>query len=263
MTDTVGRGGHDGGAWSVDLLSDLHAGVLDEGTAAELWPKANADPQARAILEALESTRGTLSVFAEAPPAEPMPDDVAARLDAVIGQELAQRASPADTGRGKVVDLAEARRKRNKRVGWISGVVAAAAAVAAIAAVGVTNLGGNTEQGKPVAEGPVKPGVLHLGREELGKRGLSAALGARDYGPLEKPERLAGCLAANKAGSPSSVAGIKQLELDGKPGVLILLTTGKSAQFRMLVVSPECGAGKPETMSNSVIGSSVPVPPTR
>lgn len=266
MTDEQGRGAGSTGRqpWSVDLLADLHAGALDEATAARLRPQAEADPEARAVLDALESTRGSVRELGEVPQAR-MPDDVAARLAATIEDEHVARegSTSKETGlagsaqTGEVVSLTAARRKRNRRLGWASGAVAAAAAVAAIVTVGVTNLGGNTEQGRPVAEAPSSGGgALALHRDQLGNKGFSAALGARDYGPLEHGDRLADCIAANHAGDPSSVAGVKQLRLDGKPGVLILLTTGKSAQYRLLVVGPECAQGHPATMSNSLIGKS-------
>lgn len=253
MTDIDPRGGR---SWSVDVLADLHAGVLDEATAAELWPKAQADPEAREILAALDATSGSLGELGQSPAPEPIPEHVAARLDRTIAGEQAARG---DQPRGNVADLGMARRKRNKRTGWISGVVAAAAVVVALATVGVANLGGgNTEQGNPVAE---KPNELQLDRSELGSKGMSAALGARDYGPLRDAKRLSACLAANQAGTVRDVAGAKQLDLEGKPAVMILLTTGKTGQFRMLVVGKDCAEGKPSTLSNSLVGGSgLPVP---
>src|SRR5438067_1240607 len=79
MTDeSRGLGGTVGPPWSVDVLADLHAGVLDDHEAAELWPLVNADPEARAILDALDATQSDLSSLAEAP-APPMPAEFAAR----------------------------------------------------------------------------------------------------------------------------------------------------------------------------------------
>lgn len=271
MTDNEGRGlQHAGQPWSVDLLADLHAGVLDDAEAARLWPAAKADPQAQAILTALDSTRTELSALGQAPPSEPIPDTVAARLDAAIAAEVAARpAAEAATpphgtpAQSNVVDLAAARRRRNKRIGWATGLVAAAAAIVAVGTVLVPNL--NQQQGTPQAEAPQPaPGnsrPLALTGDNL-KQSAPQALGVHDAGPLSDTNKLAGCLAANKAGGPSSVAGIRQLTLDGRPGVLMLLTTGKVAQFRLLVVSPDCSAGHPAMLSDSTIGSTV-TPPTK
>jgi hypothetical protein len=67
MTDEGrGIGGIVGPPWSVDVLADLHAGVLEEREAVELWPRVNADPDARAIIEALNTTTADLAELATA-----------------------------------------------------------------------------------------------------------------------------------------------------------------------------------------------------
>src|SRR5207248_6897432 len=126
MTDeSRGIGGTIGPPWSVDVLAALHAGVLDDARAAELWPLVDADPEARAILDALDATQPDLASLA-AVPAPPMPAEFAARLDAALAAEAAatfpeQRTAaaprPAGPGNAPVVDLAAARRRRNKRIG--------------------------------------------------------------------------------------------------------------------------------------------------
>src|SRR3954469_5214225 len=129
-----GRGGPPG---SVDLLADLQAGALDPQEAAELWPRVNADPEAMDILAALEATQADLHEFAMVP-APPMPAHFAARLDAAIAAEARSRAQataapthttppPQPPGHAPVIDLAEARRRRNRRLGWGAGFLAAAA----------------------------------------------------------------------------------------------------------------------------------------
>src|SRR2546423_1498103 len=147
MTDeSRGIGGTVGPPWSVDGLADLHAGVLDDARAAELGPLVDADPEAREILAALDATQADLASLAHAP-APRMPAEFAARLDAALAAEAAarfperaqperaqpERAQPSAPQVAQVVDLAAARRKRNKRLGWAAGVLtAAAAAVVAV-----------------------------------------------------------------------------------------------------------------------------------
>jgi hypothetical protein len=266
MTEFEGRGDRRRDAeppLSVDLLADLHAGVLDDETSARLWPRAKADPQAQAILEALDSTRVDLAGFGRAPAGAPMPPNVVARLDAALAEETRPSANAGaptpPRGLAPVADISAARRRRNRRIGWGVGLVAAAAAVVGIGVVAVPQL--QKQSGTPMAE-PTAPSVpsssppLALSSGELKSRAPSA-LGARDFGPLGDQRQLRGCLAANKVPARSTVAGAKQLTLDGKPGVLLLLTTGKSAQFRLLVVSADCANGHPATLSNSMIGTSV------
>jgi len=74
-----------GPPWSVDVVADLHAGVLDERAAAELWPLVNADPDARAILEALESTTADLTALT-AGSVEPMPAHFRGEARCRVGQ---------------------------------------------------------------------------------------------------------------------------------------------------------------------------------
>src|SRR5438445_13335894 len=111
MTDeSRGIGGTIGPPWSVDVLADLHAGVLDDARATELWPIVNADPEARAILDALDATQADLAALADAP-APPMPAEFAARLDAALAAEAAatfpsttQAPRQAGPGDAQVVD---------------------------------------------------------------------------------------------------------------------------------------------------------------
>src|SRR5436305_14816461 len=112
--------------WSVDVLADLHAGVLEQSVSDRLWPRVRDDPDARAVLDALDTTRTEL---ARLPPLT-MPPQVAARIDAALAAEI-QAAAPV----APVVDLARARRRRNRRLGWGAGMLVAAAAVLAVLAV--------------------------------------------------------------------------------------------------------------------------------
>ncbi|QWF80489.1 hypothetical protein [Amycolatopsis sp. CA-230715] len=265
MTDeSRGLGGTVGPPWSVDVLADLHAGVLDEREAAELWPRVNADAEARAIIEALEATTADLNALGSAP-VEPMPAEFAARLDAAIAGE-AQRAfggqpqqAPADRPVAPVVDLAAARRKRNKLLGWGTGLVAAAAA--AVVAVAVIVPGGGS--GSDVAQPPPtslpgqQPGgepPLALKKNDLGGA-LSGPQGVQDFGPLGNEEKLDACLAANGIDPSLRPVKVRPVTLDGKPGVMVLFTTGKLAQFRLVVLSPTCGPNEPGKLADELIGA--------
>src|SRR5689334_11049451 len=113
------RSGPVGPPWSVDVLADLHAGALDSALSAQLWPRVNADPEARAVIEALDTVKVELGQLGAAP-APPMPAHLAARLDATLRAELSRTAPPrpAPPGVAPVIDLAEARRRRNRRTAW-------------------------------------------------------------------------------------------------------------------------------------------------
>lgn len=256
MTDTGRPRGTPTPPWSVDLLADLHAGVLDEAEAAALWPQVEADPDAMAVIAALDATSADLSAFAEEPVA-PIPAGVAARIDAALIEERTreqQQVAP-------VIDMAAARRRRNKQLGWGAGfLTAAAAAVVAIAiAVPDSTTSGTpmAEDGKPTSATP--PGTAP-GGQPLSLRGNDVAAGlgdtlnVRDYGPLENRAGLDECLAANDIDTKVQPAGVRPATIDGKSAVLVVLTTGKFAQYRLVALPVDCGPDNPGLLYDEVIG---------
>ena len=259
MTDSVRSGGPAGPPWSVDLLADLHAGALDSELSAQLWPQVNADPQAHAVIEALDFVKVELGQLGSAP-AEPMPAQFATRLDSALATEARRLAAPAPASVpppiAPVVDLAAARRRRNRGLAWGVGVLAtAAAAVAIVVAVfpGSNKTDGNAVAGaKPPVSNGAKPPL------EVESGNLSAAIGGvtneKDYGPLNDQGHLDACIRANDIDpSKAQTVGVRQVMLDGKAGIMALLTTGELGQFRMLIVEPTCGPGNPGMMANVVL----------
>ena len=252
MTDEFrGNGGTaDGSALSVDVLADLHAGALSESEAAELWPRVNADPEARAVIEALEAAQADLGSLQDEP-VEPMPAHVAARIDAAIADE--QRTREQQAAGTDVVGLDRARSRRKKQ-GMAAGFVAVAAAVVAAVAIAVPNLGGGDETPGVAQPAPSEQsgdsdagapsdgsGPLALSKDD-GE--LASAIGSiqamRDYGPLETKSRLDACVQAAGADPGKEPAGVRPVTINGQEAVLALYTTGKTAQFRMVAVSPDC-----------------------
>jgi hypothetical protein len=258
MTDSVrGAGGPPGPPWSVDVLADLHAGVLDQAEAARLWPQVNADPEARAVLAALEEVKVGLGRLGNAP-VDAMPAQYAARLDAALEAEgrasgrVATAAPPAPPV-GQAVDLAAARKRRNRMTAWGAGVLTAAAAAAAIAFVA---LPGNETGGTPSAQsgnGNTNTEAPGSGAEPplaLKKENLGAAIGQlqgkTDYGPLEDEQGLKDCLAANDVPNAGTPLGVSPVTLDGEQGVAALLGAGtEPGHFRVVVVQPTCTAADP------------------
>jgi len=255
MTDeSRGIGGTVGPPWSVDVLADLHAGVLEDHEAAELWPRVNADPQALSIIEALESTTADLALLT-AGPVEPMPAHFAARLDAALANEAGlQRGEPAVA---PVVSLDAARKRRNKRLGWGTGVLAvAAAAVAAVAiALPTSQQGGDSSVAAPSASSDQAGLGDPVGSDGSGAEALvGKSMGVRDFGPLGTEARLDACLSAAGLDPQIRPAGVRPVAIDGKTGVLVILTTGKLAQYRIVAFGPDCGPGNPSVLFDKVIG---------
>jgi len=206
---------------------------LDSELSAQLWPQVNADPEARAVIEALDTVKVELGQLGNAS-VEPMPAPFAARLDAAIAAEAGRRVAtpPAQVPppMAPVVDLAAARRRRNRTMAWGVGILAtAAAAVAVVVAVfpGSDKTGGNAVAGGPPAASSngAKPPL------EVDSGNLSAAIGGvtneKDYGPLKDQEHLDACIKANNIDpTKAETIGVRQVMLDGKPGIMAMLTTG-------------------------------------
>lgn len=254
MTDTRRpAGGPSGPPWSVDVLADLHAGVLDEAEAARLWPRVEADPEAMAVIAALDATRSDLAELGRAQ-ATPIPTHVAARIDAALAAERSRGAagpSQVPHAADRPIDLAAARRRRNRRLGWGAGLLTAAAAVAGAVAISVPD---NTTAGNPVAQPTTDPGPpLTLRGDDLG-RALGETLGARDYGPLETRQRLDACRAAAGLETDAEPAGVRPVTIDGERAVLVVLTTDRFGQYRLIAFSPACGQGNPGILADKTVG---------
>ncbi|SFP85489.1 hypothetical protein SAMN05421810_103621 [Amycolatopsis arida] len=260
MTDERRGGSGDvGPPWSVDVLADLHAGALDDAEAARLWPRVEADPEARAVLEALEATRADLAELGAAP-APPMPARVAGRIDAALAEESRRRAGESrggEPGIAPVVSLDATRRRRRRLMGLGGGLLTAAAAAVAAVAILVPGAGnGGPDNGNlpGAAPGPDtdEPPV------SLRRDNLNTAIGeineVRDFGPLGTEERLDACLAANGIDPDVKPAGIRPATIDGDPAVVVLLTTGQFAQFRLVALAPDCGPDNPGLLLDETVG---------
>lgn len=246
MTDTRRwAGGIAGPPWPVDLLADLHADVIDEEEANRLWPQVEADPEAMAIMSALESTTDELAHLGQAP-APPIPAEVAAGIDAALATE--QRRHPI----APVADLAAARRRRTRLLGWGAGALTAAAAVAVAVLIALPE---DTTPGTPIAEPtPGSEGApLSLRGDDL-DAGLGKALGARDYGPLENRGRLDECRAAAGLDPDVQPVGVRPITIDGRSAVLVVLTTGEFARFRLVAFASDCGPGNPGVLKDEMVG---------
>lgn len=261
MTDEARSGGPPGPPWSVDVLADLHAGVLTPQQSAQLWPAVNADPAARAVIEALDLVKVDLGNLGTAP-AETMPAHFAARLDAAIAAEANRMAAPAPLPVSvpvprqpiaPVIDLAAARKRRNRMLGWGAGVLTAAAA--AVAVVVAVFPGSSSTPGSAVAgagSNNSADGPLAVQRDNV-----SAAIGKvtnqKDYGPLKDQQHLDACLKANGIDpAREQTAGVRQVVIDGRSGVMALLVPGNNT-FRVVVVEPTCGPDNPGLIVNTTI----------
>ncbi|MGJ7907958.1 hypothetical protein ACOQFL_15930 [Actinopolyspora sp. H202] len=274
--------------WSPEMLAELHAGALDEETAARLRPVTSADPAAAAVLTALETTRTQLAEQV----AVEIPEEVAARIEQSLAVEPLPAATDGADGRqgehpvghevhgderegsydstgperAEVIDIGRASgrggNRRRRGLVWGSGLVAAAATVLAVVLVTVPGGGsgdhhaGDTGSEPPAATGPSDPPLALTGEQAtLNGEQLQAVLSSEEEyaGRLDDPGRLLRCLQANGI-SDSDPMGARRITFNGEPAQLMVLSTGEVGRFRLLTVGPDCGAGKPATLSDVVIG---------
>jgi hypothetical protein len=84
-----------------------------------------------------------------------------------------------------------------------------------------------------------------------------AALGSGDAGRLADPERRAGCLRAVRAPGVDPTAGLlgsSRLDLGGRPGLLLVLTSGRRDVFHVVVVDPDCGPAGGTLLASTTAG---------
>jgi hypothetical protein len=257
-------GAPQGPPWSLDLLADLHAGVLDRETADDLSPRVLDDPEAREVLAALDATSTDLAGL----PPLTIPDDVASRIDTALEDEVrawSQAATPPVAPQGvttgaEVVDLAKARRRR-RRIGWGAGLLTAAAAVLGIVVIASTTLstdGSNNQAASPPAPvrvpGSPVPLALQGGQVNLDRTQFTEVLKSDQYAhTLADPKKLVSCLQANGVTSGKPM-GAREVTLDGRPAQLFILPGGTIGKFRLLTVGPDCGPGSPSTISDTTFG---------
>ncbi|SDR02947.1 hypothetical protein [Actinopolyspora saharensis] len=265
---------------SPDVLAELHADALDEETAGRIASAARTDPEAGAVLTALENTRTELA----GRPALEMPEEVAARIENSLAAEplpppaaetdrqehpaaepeqpeqpLPDNVAPIGGARGRGSRRSRRSRRRAFAVG--SSLVAAAAVLLAVVLTvqpnqprrEETRADDTTAAQPPEGEEP-SPLALTGDRVELDGQQLQQVLSSEQYvDSLVDPQRLLTCLRANgiEDGSP---IGAREISFNGRRAQLMVLSTGEIGQFRLLAVGPGCGPGNPATLSDTVVG---------
>ncbi len=154
----------------VDVLADYVEGLLDDDARARVQRHIAEDPGTAALVAELETLPGLLA----ATPAEPMPADVVARVDAALARESQDRAAASAVGRVGVLQ----RRRR-----WLVPAMAAADTVGIVAIAA--------------------PVVLDQSGQDDSLDGAAEAPAAQEGSPAaESPESLSGH--DDAAGSPGS-----------------------------------------------------------
>ncbi|MYR07675.1 hypothetical protein GTV32_15780 [Gordonia sp. SID5947] len=229
--------------YPADLLADLHADALPTDVAEYMRSRLADDPDARAILAALDRTTAQLR-GATVPPV-PVPAEVASRTRQTL-DALAAESSSSDGG--TVGELAT-RRRRRTRARWLAAGAVAAALVAVFAVIGVLR---SPEPDRPVQAQPSSSTFPGLGPGD--RVAMLSVLGKKDFAPFGSEEALRRCTGANGVPSDTVVLGTGRATIRGLASVVILLSTGTAGRFDALVVAPDCTTGNPARISRTTIG---------
>jgi hypothetical protein len=225
---------------SLQLLADLQAGLLDDDTAAELRRRVRDDPDAAAMLASLDQVRTDLADLGRDDASAP---EVPAAVTARIGAALrTQGHAPAHSAR---------QAPRWQLVALVAGVGAALVGVV-VGALMLSRPQAPTWSTGPTAERiTVSRPATEL---PLPSPQITALLTqAPDWGPLADPGRRAACLSGLGYAATTPVLGARPVDMDGRPGILMLLPADSPGKVLALVVAPDCTAGHTGLLANTLL----------
>ncbi|MHC9292468.1 hypothetical protein ACRCUN_08345 [Mycobacterium sp. LTG2003] len=227
------------GGLTPDLLAELQAGLLDDATAAQVRQRVRTDPEAAAMLAALDRVRRDVAALGhDDASAPPVPPEVSARVVAAL------RAADGN-------DTSAPAPSRLRRFGAIAGCCAALLAVG----LGAATLTRTPDTaGSPPASlnrMTVAPPPADVGLSEPEIVGLLS--GRPDFGALADPRRRAQCLSALGYPSGVRILGARPHSVNGHPGILILLPADTPNAIVGLVVAPDCDAAHTELLADTVV----------
>lgn len=211
-------------------------------------------PGEEELFAALDRTRADLA----AAPRPVAPEGLTASLLAAVAAEAAAGAVDDDPpARRRVApgSVTPSRRRvgssRRRRTVAALAVAATAAAVLAVVVLG-TGPAGTAPPAPTAAPAPSPTGApVVLTSGDL-PQALRAGLGGRDG--TADPAARAACLVAHGLPAGTVPVGSRAVVLDGRPGTLYVVATGRAAVFRLLVVGPGCGPGSPDTLGDVTVG---------
>ncbi|OBK50822.1 hypothetical protein [Mycobacterium sp. 1081908.1] len=227
---------------TVELLADLQAGLLDDDSAARLRQRVRDDPDAEKILRALNQVRCDVATLGADPASAPeVPPDVAARISAALAS--ADHPAAAHSARPH---LGPAR-----VVAGLTGVgaVLAAIGVGTVALISAPEPAPSTPATAEHITVSTPPMTIPLSQAEiLGLLNLSP-----DYGPLGDPARRASCLSGLGYPASTQVLGARPVDINARPGVLLVLPGDTPENLAVFAVAPNCSAADTGLLANTQV----------
>ncbi|BBX75612.1 hypothetical protein H7H78_13230 [Mycobacterium shinjukuense] len=233
---------------TVELLAELQAGLLDDEAAARVRRQIRADPEAAGMLRALHQVRRDVAAVGADPTSAPeVPADVTAGVLAAL-----RSAAP-----GRSPSAAHAVRPRPRVLRVIAGVAGLSAAAAAIG-LGTTAL---LHAPPPAPTAP--PTAQHITVSTpapaipLSQADILALLDrAPDYGPLADPSRRASCLSGLGYPASTRVLGARPIEINARPGVLLVVPGDAPDSVTVFAVAPNCSAADTGLLASTTVARS-------
>jgi hypothetical protein len=225
---------------TAEVLADLQAGLLDDDAAARVRRRVRADPQAQRILRALNQVRRDVAALGADPGAAP-------------------DAPPPGGSRGSGSHLARPHIRPAKVFAGIAGVCAVVAAIA-VGTAALINAPAPTPSTPATAEHitvSTPPPVIPLSQAQI----LALLDGSPDYGPaagplsspLNDPPRRASCLTGLGFPASTRVLGAKPVEINARPGVLLVLPGDTPNELAVFAVALNCNAADTGLLANTQI----------
>lgn len=232
---------------TVEVLADLQAGVLDDDAAARVRKQVRADPEAQRILRALNQARRDVAAVGANPATAPdAPPEVIARISAALTS-----ADPLPVGSRGGVHSARPRVRPARTLAGVAGFCAAVAAVA----VGTSALVNAPE---PAPSTPATAEHITVSRPPMtipfSRTQILALLDrAPQYGPFEDASRRASCVTGLGYPASTQVLGAQPIEINARPGVLLVLPGDTPKNLEVFAVALNCSAADTGLLASTEI----------
>jgi|SRR5436305_2382257 hypothetical protein len=227
---------------TVELLADLQAGLLDDDSAARLRKRVRDDPEAGRILRALNQVRRDVATLGADEAAAPdVPPEVTARVSAAL--KSANEGGAAHSARPNL--------RPARAVAAVAGVGAVLAAIG-VGTAALINAPEPAPSSPATAEHitvSTPPMTVPLSQAEI-----VALLGrSPDFGPLDDPARRASCLSGLGYPASTRVLGARPVEINARPGVLLVLPGDTPNNLAVFAVALNCSAADTGLLANTQV----------
>jgi hypothetical protein len=236
---------------TVELLADLQAGLLDDEAAARVRRQVRADPDADGVLRALNQVRRDVAAVGADPTSAP---EVSPEVNARISEEL-RSVGPSGSPSGGAAHSARPHIRPARVAAGVAGLCAVLAAIG-FGTAALLDAPAPTPSTPVTAEHitvSTPPMVIPLSQAEiLGLLDHSPDFGPLG-GPLNDPPRRASCLSGLGYPASTQVLGARPIEINARPGVLLVLPADTPDNLAVFAVALNCNAADTGLLANTQI----------